>query len=193
MHLKEILTVLAGILFFVAFIPYIRAILRKETQPVKATWIIWASLDTITFLGMLAKHSVNGQIIGAILGAWIVAFLAMKFGEPGWKLVDKICLAGAIIGIVLWKVSGDATFGLMGSLISVFIGSIPTFVSAWKDPSKEDKTAWTLFWLSCVSAMFAIPAFTFADAAQPITFLLIESIMVTIVYLRPRMLAHSAA
>jgi hypothetical protein len=192
-HLKEILSVLAGILFFVAFIPYIRAILRKETQPVKATWIIWASLDTLTFAAMIAKHSVNGQIIGAVLGGWSIVFLALKYGMPGFSRLDKFCLGGAILGIVLWKVSGNATFGLMTSLIVVVIGSIPTFVSAWKDPSKEDKVAWTIFELSCVVAMFAIPTFTLADAAQPITFLLIETIMVSLVYLRPRMLARVAA
>ena len=142
---------------------------------------------------MIAKHSVNGQIIGAVLGGWSIVFLALKYGTPGFSRLDKFCLGGAILGIVLWKVSGNATFGLMTSLIVVVIGSIPTFVSAWNNPSKEDKVAWTIFELSCVVAMFAIPTFTLADAAQPITFLLIETIMVSLVYLRPRMLARVAA
>src|SRR5581483_6426724 len=69
---KEILSVLAGILFIVGFVPYIRAIVRKETKPAKASWIIWASLDSITIAGMYAKDAVNGQIVGACLGAWVV-------------------------------------------------------------------------------------------------------------------------
>lgn len=176
------LSVIAGVLFFVAFIPYIRAILRKETKPAKASWLIWATLDTITLLGMHNKDTLNGQIIGAVLGAWVVALLALKYGTPGWTKLDKFCLAGAILGIVLWQVFDDALFGIMISSIVVFLASFPTFISAWKDPSREDKLAWTIFWISCVCATIAIPQWTLADATQPITFLAIESIMMYILY-----------
>ena len=184
MHVRSILSVLAGLLYVAAFVPYIRAILRKETQPAKASWIIWASLDTITLAGMLAKHTVNGLIVGALIGAWMVVILALKYGKSGWSRLDKFCLGGAVLGIVLWGISGNPTFGIVTSLSVVFLGSFPTFASAWNDPSKEDRTAWTIFFIACVVAMFAIPARTLADAAQPVTFLVIETIMVSILYWR---------
>lgn len=186
MHLKDSLSIIAGVLFVAAFVPYVRAILRKETHPAKASWVIWATLDSITFAGMLTEHTVNGQIVGAILGAWTVVALAVKYGKPGWTRLDKSCLGGAVLGIALWKVFSNPVLGIMTSLSVVFLGSIPTFASAWKDPSKEDRTAWTIFWISCVFAVIAIPAWTLADAAQPITFFLIESIMMYILYVRPR-------
>jgi hypothetical protein len=192
MHFKDTLSVLAGVLVIIAFVPYIRAILKGKTQPEKATWIIWASLDTITFAGMFAKHAANGQIVASVLGAWTIAFLALKYGTLGWTRLDKSCFIGAILGIILWKATGNPLFGLITSLAVMFLGSIPTFVSAWNDPSKEDRTTWTIFWISCVAAMLAIPAITLADAAQPTTFFLIETVMVFILYLRPRMLAHAA-
>jgi len=74
----------------------------------------------------------------------------------------------------------------MTSCAVAFIGSFPTFISAWKDPRKENKLAWTIFWLSCICAMIAIPRITFADAAQPTTFFLIESVMMYILYFRAR-------
>jgi hypothetical protein len=129
---------------------------------------------------MLAKHAVNGQIVGAIIGAWVIVFLALKYGTPGWTRLDKFCLAGAIIGIALWKL--DPAFAIMASNITAFLGSIPTFVSAWNDPGKENRTAWTIFWISCACAIVAIPALTLADTVQPITFFLIESTMMFILY-----------
>jgi hypothetical protein len=192
-HFKDVLSVLAGALVIVAFVPYIWAILRKEAQPAKATWIVWAFLDTITFAGMLAKHSMNGQIVGSICGAWTIVLLTLKYGKSGWTLLDKLCLGGAFLGIALWQAFNNPVLGIVTSLSVVFLGSFPTFASAWNDPSKEDRTAWTIFWLSCVVAMFAIPAATLADAAQPTTFFLIETTMVCILYLRPRMLARVAA
>ncbi len=186
--MEDALSVIAGLLFIVGFVPYIYAIMRKGTKPAKASWIIWASLDSITITGMYFEDAVNGQITGAVVGAWVVVILALKHGTPGWTRLDKFCLIGAVLGIVLWQVFSNPVLGIMISLSVVFSGSIPTFVSAWKDPSREDKLAWTIFWISCVCAVIAIPQWTLADAAQPITFFVIETIMMFILYIRPRSL-----
>jgi len=193
--MKSIFSVIAGLLFIGAFIPYILAILRDKhlppgaegkTEPSKVTWIIWASLDSIVLVGMYFKETINGQIIGAVLGAWIVVIFAVRYGESKWSKLDKWCLGGAVLGIFLWKIFKEATFGIMISLGVIFIGFIPTLKSAWKDPGREDKLAWTIFWTSCVYAVLAIPKWTLADAAQPITFFVIETIMMYILYIRHR-------
>ncbi|HLI30203.1 MAG TPA: hypothetical protein VKV79_03765 [Terriglobia bacterium] len=192
MHLKHILSLAAGVVFVAGFVPYIRAIVRKEAQPSKATWMIWTILNIVTFSGMLAKHTLNSQMTAALLCAAAVAVLAVKYGKPGWTRLDKLCLGGAVLGVALWEFFHDPVLGIVTSLIVLFLGGIPTFVSAWRDPGKEDRTAWTLLWISCVFTVIAIPAFTLADAAQPLTFLMIENIMVFILYTRPRALARSA-
>jgi hypothetical protein len=193
--MKDILSVVAGLLYLVAFALYIRAILRDrhlpagtpgKTEPSKASWIIWASLDSITISGMYVEGTVNGQILGAVIGAWIVVGYAMKYGTPGWTILDKFCLVGAVLGIVLWQMFSSPILGVMISLSVVFLGSIPTFVSAWKDPSRENKFAWVIFTISCVCAIIAIPHWTLADAAQPITFFAVEAVMIYILFVRPR-------
>ena len=126
------------------------------------------------------------MIVGGLIGAWIVVILALRFGKPGWSRLDKFCLGGAVLGIGLWAASGNPTFGIVTSLAVMFIGSFPTFASAWNDPSKENRSAWTIFFISCVVALFAIPQWTLADASQPVTFLAIEGVMVFILYCKPR-------
>lgn len=184
MDYKNVLSVLAGGLFVLGFVPYIVAILRGKTKPAKASWIIWASLDSITLAGMFFKGAVNGQILGAVLGAWVVVALALKYGVSGWTRLDRFCLIGAVLGIALWQVFSDPMLGIATSLCVVFVGSIPTFASAWKDPSKEDKLAWTIFWVSCICAVIAIPQWTLVDAAQPLVFFAVENIMMYILYIR---------
>jgi len=188
--LKDTLSVIAGILFVIGFVPYIRAVVAGTTKPAKASWIIWASLDTITLVGMRVQHAVNGQIIGAVASVWIVVAVALKYGTPGWTKLDKFCLAGAVLGIVLWKTFSSPTLGIVTSNSVVFLGSIPTFVSAWKDPTREDKVGWTIFWLSCICAVVAIPHLTFDDAVQPIVFYSIETAMMCLIYIRPLMIRN---
>lgn len=203
MDIKNTFTILAGLLFLAGYIPYVLSMLRKDnpTKPIKASWMIWAGLDTITLVGMYLKHTLNGQMIGVVTGGWIVVLFTMKYGKPGWTKVDKCCLSGAIIGIILWQMFDNPTFAILMSVGTVFLASIPTFVSAWHDPDHEDKLAWTIFFVSCVCAVIAIPGFTLeeamvrpaiflvehpADTAQPLTFLLIQSVMMYILYIRPR-------
>ena len=186
MPIKSIFSVIAGLLYIIAFGFYIRAILRNEIKPAKASWLIWATLNTIIIAGMYAEGSVDGQIVGALIGGWVTVVLVLKRGTPGWSTLDKFSLSGAGVGIVLWQVFNDPILGIMISLVVTFIGAIPTFVSAWRDPSREDKVAWTIFESSCIFALPAIPAWTLADAAQPLTFFTIQTIMMYLLYIRPR-------
>ena len=191
--MKDIFTVIAGILYMVGFVPYAVAIIRKRTRPSKASWIIWTLLDTITIAAMYAKDAVNGQILGTVIGAWIVVFLAMKYGTPGWTQLDKLCLSGAVLGVVLWWVFNNPIVGMAISLCVVTVGSIPTFVSAWKNPENEDKLAWTIFTISCLFALLAIPKLTFEDVVQPASFTTIELIMMYILFIhKPTVKPQSA-
>ncbi|MEK7647301.1 MAG: hypothetical protein AAB378_02935 [Patescibacteria group bacterium] len=184
MDIKNILSIFSGILFAFGYVPYIRSIVRGETKPSKASWIIWAVLDVIVLAGMMAEHSVNYQIAIAVIGSSLVTILSLKYGASGWTRLDKCCFAGAILGIILWLIFNNPIFGIITSLGVMSIGSIPTFVSAWGDASREDKSAWTIFWISCIFALMAVPAWTVANAAQPITFFATQTIMMYILYIK---------
>lgn len=195
--MSKVLSAIAGIVFLFGYIPYIRAIwktrmqplgTRGKAEPAKASWVIWTTLDSINCAAMYAANVLNGQIIGAIMGAMIVVVLALRFGKPGWSALDRLCLAGAAIGIGLWQAFQNPVLGIVTSNLVVAIGSVPTFVSAWHDPSREDKAAWTLYWISCLFAVAAIPHWTLADATQPLTFLAVETTMMFILFVRPRLI-----
>jgi hypothetical protein len=188
------LSLISGVIFFLALIPYALAIVGRDWQwrkvkpiaPSTTSWIIWGSLDFITLAGMYVENAVNGQIIGACIGVTVVIGLVLKYGTPGWTRLDKFTLAGAVLGILLWKLFDSPVLGIITSNIVGFAGSIPTFVSAWRKPENENGLAWTMLWVSCVLAVIAIPHWTLADAAQPLTFFVIETIMMGILFIRPR-------
>jgi len=189
--LKNTLSILSGILFFAGFIPYIVSILKGVAKPSKASWIVWCALDAVTIAGMLAKHSITGQIVGAFVGSCALVVLSLKYGKSGWTRIDKGCLVGGALGILLWAAFRDADYGIVVSMSVVLIGTIPTIISAWQNPANEDRTAWTIFFLSCMPAMAAIPAWTWADALQPSVYLTGDTVMVFILYARPSLLAKA--
>lgn len=193
--MREILSAVSGAIFTLAFIPYIRAIWRTrhlppktpgKAEPSKTSWIIWVSLDTIALAGMYVERAQNYQILSAVVLGWVVVFLAIKYGTSEWTRFDKINLSGAMLGVALWYVFRNATIAIVISMAVVFTGSFTTFEKAWKHPENEDKLAWFLFWLSCLPMMAAIPEWTLASATQPVTYLVIESIMIYLLFWQPR-------
>ena len=190
--MKETLSVFAGLLAVPGYILYIRAILQKKSKkkPARVSWFIWAGLDVIVLAGMFFKKTINTQIVIATIGAFIVSGLAINYGTPGWKKLDIFCIIGAIVGVGLWKTFNNPLFGIIMGLASIFIGSFPTFVSAWEDPSREDKLAWSFFLASPIFTALAIPFphWTLSNVAQPITFSIISAITMFVLCVRPRLI-----
>lgn len=180
------LSVLSGLIFLYAFYPYIRAIVRKEARPRKATWLVWAAGDIIVLSGMIASGTISGQMVAASLGATSVFLLSMKYGEPGWTTRDKVCIVISSAALILWQVVGESNVGIGLSLVALAVAAWPTYVSAWEDHRNEDRKAWFWFNLSSVFALAAIPGWAFADYAPAVAFFLIDSPMIYLLFIRPR-------
>ncbi len=185
---RDYLGYVSAFLMFAGFVPYIWEVFTNPlVKPSKATWLIWASLDTITMVGMYCKRTTTGQCVGAALGSWFVTLLAFKYGVAGWTRLDKRCTKGAAVALFLWWLFGNPTFGIVTSLGVVFFGSFPLFKYAWLNPASESQIAWTLWWNSSLYSIAAIPQYTLADAAQPWTFFAVQNIMMYIVHFRSRL------
>lgn len=185
MSAKTILSICSGLTFIVAFFPYILAIVQGKTSPRKATWLVWAVGDIIILAGMIAKGTISGLMVGAVLGATTTFLLSLKFGETGWTNRDKVCISLAAIAFALWQYSGDSNLGIALSLTALVIAVWPTYVSAWHKPENEDKLGWILFNLANVFAILAIPTWIFANVAPPVTFMVIDVPMLYMLFVRP--------
>lgn len=179
---------LSGILFIVGFLPYIWAIVHHQTTPSPVSWGIWASVDTLVLIAMKKKKASIGQISGAVSGAWIITTLAIIFGKPTMGSIEWVSIVGATIGIMLWQKTGNATLMIVCSSLALFVGSFPTFASAYNNPIQEDPIAWAIWLISCVVALIAIKKWSLANSLQQITFTIVEATMVVLVVIRPHWL-----
>lgn len=177
----------SGVLFFVAFLPYIWTILNGQTVPSPISWAIWASVDTLALLAMRKAEATSGQLTGAVAGAWVITALALVFGKPTMEHVEWISVASAIAGVTLWQKTGNAVCAIICSQVAVFAGAIPTIVGAYANPSQEDPIAWSIWFVSCICALFAIRKWNLVNALQPITFTVIETTMIILVVISPRL------
>ena len=150
----------------------------------KATWLIWASLDSITILGMNIENSINGQILSSVVGAWTVFFLSLRYGVLGWTWLDRICLASVGLSILLWWWFNSPLLGIIICLLANCIGSIPTLHSAWKDARRENKLGWVTGTIASLCALASVSNWTLAHYAQPISFLVIQIAVLYLLFIR---------
>lgn len=192
---KKVMNIVAGTLFFLGVLPYLWGIITtnidpsplvEKIAPSAVTWIIWASVDTLALIAMIRKKAKNiGQLAGATVGAWSIFLLTLFFGKISMGLIEWICIAGALTGIILWKIKGDALFGVVCSQLTMIIGSIPTFVGAYYNPGQEDQLAWALWFASCLFGLLAVEKWEISKIMQPLTFTFIETVVVALIIVRP--------
>ncbi|PCI19189.1 hypothetical protein COB64_04065 [Candidatus Wolfebacteria bacterium] len=180
----------AGIFSLVAYIPYTVSILKKKTQPNRATWIIW----TVVSLTMLFSYDAVGAnetiwlLRAFALGTVITMLLSLKYGTGGWTRFDRGCLITAAVSLFAWWVFDSPLSALLISLFVDALGSLPTIKKLYHDSESENKTAWALFFIGSLSNVIAVNTWTFEIAIHPVIMFTTLSTIFILVFLKPKKL-----
>ncbi|HEX2548350.1 MAG TPA: hypothetical protein VHM20_00875 [Gammaproteobacteria bacterium] len=174
--------IIAGILSLVGYIPYIKSILERKTQPNKATWIIWAIVGGLLAFSYAAEGDPNSiwLPLGYFLGPLIVAILSFYYGYSEWSKLDYICLGIALLSILPWILSKHAYITLLINVFIDMMGAIPTIIKTYKEPETEDLTAWVIFCIANTIQLFAISIWNLA-AVYPIYLFFLASTLVILI------------
>ena len=105
---QPLLGVSAATLSVLAFLPYIINVLRHQTVPQRATWIVWAVLASISASAQLASG--DSQALGfAVVQAAatiLIALLALANGtRHRLSALERFTLFGAGLGLAAWLIT----------------------------------------------------------------------------------------
>lgn len=184
MNASLLFSSISGILLIVSQASYIASILGGYAKPSRATWIIWTALIWLAAAAMYASGALNVQITIFCAGDTLILLLSAFYGAPGWSKLDIGLLIVAAFGVALWVLTNNPLYALLISMLVNAIGSIPTYVKTWHAPEQEDLRAWVLVTFSSFFQALAIPAWTIADALQPILFTMLSMPMVWLILRR---------
>lgn len=166
---------MAGAFALGGFIPYWWAIWQRKTRPNRATWWIWSIVGIIIAFSYRASgaDATMWVPISYVIGPLITSLFAIKFGEGGWTKLDRVCLFGVGIGLILWGLYRSPSLVLGINIGIDFLGAIPTIVKSFHHPDSEDRSAWCLFSIANLLNLFAIDNWTWEIAIYPIYMALI--------------------
>jgi hypothetical protein len=192
---KEIFTAIALVLALVAYVPYIRFILRGQVKPHVFSWVIWGAVTSIAFFGQLAD--------GGGLGAWpiglagllsiVVAVLAyLKKSDMSITRLDWVFFLMAIAGLPIWFMTSDPLWAVVISTTVDLLAAGPTVRKTYANPYEEDPVFFSVSIVRNVFALIALEHYSVTTMLFPLAICAVCMVLVVIIFWRRRVLVRPA-
>lgn len=181
-----VLGIIAVAIGVIGYIPYYRDIFRGTTKPHPFTWIGFGLLNAITFVAQVVTGGGPGAWVTAIttIATFGIATLAFRQGEKNITAFDWVCFGGALIGIVLWKLTSDPLGAILIVTIADLLAFAPTFRKAYLRPQEETATLYAMSVLKYGISLFALATFDLTTAFFPVAIAVANAAIVLLLLFR---------
>jgi hypothetical protein len=149
---------MAVMLTIVAFLPYIRSILRGQVRPHVFSWVIWGLNTSVAFLAVVeAGGGIGTWGIGFSAGVTLcIAMLAYaKRADVSVTITDRLFFMAALAAMPLWGWLDDPLWAVWLVTVIELLGFGPTFRKTWFQPYSESMV---FLWLLVVRNALVIAA-----------------------------------
>ena len=167
---KEILSVIAILLTFIAFFPYIRSTLQGKTKPHTISWLIWGISTIIVFLAQLVDNGGVGAWpigVSGIISIYVAILAYSKKTDNMISKIDWLFFILAINTIILWYFTSDPLLAVVVLTIIELLGFAPTFRKAYVRPFEEQLTFFVLMVVRNTVAIVALEHYSLTTVLFP--------------------------
>lgn len=170
MSYKGVLSAVAIALTFMAFLPYMRAIIKGAIRPHVFSWVIWG---TTTFVVFLAQLQADGGV-----GAWpvgvsgvvaiVIALLAfLKRGDIAITGTDWLFFILAMSSLPFWYLTADPLWAVVVLTTVDVLGFGPTIRKSFYHPFSESLLFFSLFATRNLIVILALESYSITTVLFP--------------------------
>jgi len=165
---------LGVILSFYGALDYLINTIKGKTKPNRVSWFFWTLAPLIAFAAEIQK--------GVGLQSWmtfsvgfgpLLIFLASFINKKSyWKLhkIDYFYGILALVGIILWQITGEGNIAILFSILADGFAAIPTIIKSYHNPETESNKIYFLGMLNSGITLLTIKVWSFAHFGFPIYF-----------------------
>lgn len=167
--MKETIGIVTVILAFVGIVPYIIDIFRGKTKPHIFTWIVWALVTFLAFLGQWARGGGAGSWTTGVTGLLtiFIAIISVKYGSRDITKSDVIIFISALIAIIPWLLTSNPTLSIIILTIVNTLAFIPTIRKTIKDPKSETFSSYVIHTFRHSLSILALSNYNLATFLYP--------------------------
>lgn len=190
--MKDVVGIIAVILTFVGYIPYVRDTIKGKTKPHVYSWFIWAFVIFIIFaLQILGRGGVGAYttLATAIL-CLVIFFLGMKNGHKDITKFDTITFIISLIATGVWIFAKQPLISTILIVTINTLANLPTIRKSWKDPYSETLFTWEMGAVRNLLGLIALQNYSILTWLYPVTNLLINIIESILLIVRRKQVAR---
>lgn len=186
----NLIGVIAIVIGFIGYAPYLYDMFKGRTKPHIFSWTIWVLLEFTSF-GIQIKN-------GAGAGSWVTLFsasvaliiviYAFKYKNLMVTRIDWICFVGAVISLILWLLFNQPLIASIFLVITDLLAFIPTFRKTWNSPHDETLFEYAMASLKFIVAFFAFNSFSTPTVIYPAYLIIANTTFVIFALVRRKMI-----
>jgi hypothetical protein len=167
---KVIFSLIAIVITFVAYVPYIHSILNGSVKPHVFSWIIWGITTCIAFLAQFyAKGGVGAIPVGisGVITIFVASLAFIKRGDLTIHRIDWIFFISAIMSLPVWYLTSDPMWAIIILTLVDMLGFGPTIRKAYSEPFQENIVFFALFLVRNVLVIIALENYSLTTVLFP--------------------------
>lgn len=167
---KDVFGLIALILTFAAFYPYVRSILRGETRPHIFTWLIWGGGTVVVSLAQLSDGGGQGAWVIGISGLITLMIAALAWhrsADTNIVPLDWLFLIFAASALPIWFLTDTALFAVVILTLIDLAGFGPTVRKAYRFPHSENATFFAIGALRNAFVLLALGYYSWTTILFP--------------------------
>jgi hypothetical protein len=189
--IKNLVGIIAVVLTFIGYIPYIKDTFAKKTTPHIYSWFLWGFLNMVIFGLQISDGAGAGAYVTLVAGllCFVVLFggLKQKTKQDITKS-DTIFLILSFVAMLIWIVAKQPLLSaLLATTIDAF-GFAPTVRKSWNKPHSETLFFYFLNTFRFSLAIFALQNYTTITLLYPITWVLANGLFALMLVIRRKQL-----
>ncbi|PKM36385.1 MAG: hypothetical protein CVV06_11360 [Gammaproteobacteria bacterium HGW-Gammaproteobacteria-10] len=167
---KELLSIVAIVLTFLATAPYIHSILKGATKPHVFSWVIWGATTLVVFLAQLENKGGAGAWPIGVSGVLTIFIAILAFAKRGDVTITKsdwVFLITALSSLPLWYFTSDPLWAVVILTTVDVLGFGPTIRKTYHQPTSEPLHFYALFAIRNLLVVMAIEHYSVTTVLFP--------------------------
>ena len=197
MNFKVAIGIIAVLLTFIGYVPYIRDLIRDKIQPHIYSWFIWGIMTSIVFALQISDQAGPGAFVTLAAAMSVIVVLTLSFLKKGKRdivLTDTIFFILAFVALCLWLFAKQPVLSIVLLTVTELFAFVPTIRKSWHKPYSETLAFYVINTLRFTLAIVALDRYTIITAIYPVTWLFgnaLFSLMLTMRRKRVQKIVHN--
>jgi len=182
MDIKLIFGFGSSLIILLSFIPYIRDILNKKTEPHTYSWLIWGILQVIAAVAQVKNGAGYGSWSSIIISiiCFLIVLLSLKNGLKNITKFDSFCLILSLVVIVVYIMIKNPVWAILMAIGINLMGLLPTLIKVYKKPQSETPETFAMGVIATFLSLLALQNYTLVTTLY-LTYTMFANLFLTIV------------